>query len=232
MMDRSLKFSGCTISSYDCHCLDLLTPEERQVIEDNSVTIHYKKGETICKQGALVSQVMYMEEGLAKVFVDNGSNSLLLRITPPGSFIGLSAISEDFSTFPYSAKVYVDSVIRQVDVKVFRDILQQNNRFAREIINILSANSVQIYGRFFCLTFKQAYGRLADILLCLTERIFKQKEFLLPLTRKDLAELSGMSSETVVRMLKRFSDDKLIEMSGKNIHVLDVEKLQRISETG
>jgi CRP/FNR family transcriptional regulator, polysaccharide utilization system transcription regulator len=231
-MDRSLQFSGCTISSFDCKCLDKLTQKEHQLIDENSVRINYRKGEMICKQGGFVSQIMYVEEGLAKVFIDNGTNSLLLRLVPGGSFIGLSAASEEFSTFPYSAKVYVDSVVRQIDVKVFRQVLRNNNQFATEIINILSANSVQIYGRFFCLTYKQAYGRLADIVLCLTQRVFRQEKFNLPLSRKDIAELSGMSSETVVRLLKKFSEDELIRMNGKSIEVIDVERLQRISETG
>lgn len=231
-MDSSVAFSGCTISSYDCRCFDLLTPVQQHMIDENSVRINYKKGEMICKQGGFVSQIMYVEEGLAKIFIDNGSNLLLLRLTPEGSFIGLSAVSEEFSTFPYSAKVYIDSVIRQIDVKVFQEIISQNNRFAREIINILSANSVQIYGRFFCLTYKQAYGRIADIILCLSEKIFKQNPFSLPLTRKEIAELAGMSSETVVRMLKRFSEDGLIETEGKQVKVLDIKRLQHISQTG
>jgi CRP/FNR family transcriptional regulator, polysaccharide utilization system transcription regulator len=231
-MEESIKFSGCTISSFDCKCLEKLTGQEQLLFDEHSVRINYKKGEMICKQGSFVSQIMYVEEGLAKVYVDNGKNSLLLRLVPSGSFIGLSAVSDEFSTFPYSSKVYVDSVVRQIDVKTFRQVLEQNNSFAREIINILSANSIQIYGRFFCLTYKQAYGRLADIILCLTQRIFKQTKFELPLSRKDIAELSGMSAETVVRLLRKFSDDKLILMHGKSIEVIDIDKLQRISDTG
>lgn len=231
-MDKRLQFSGCTISSFDCKCLEKLTPDQQQLINEHSVKIHYRKGEMICKQGGFVSQIMYVEEGLAKVFIDNTINALLLRLVPGGSFIGLSAVSQEFSTFPYSAKVYIDSVVRQIDVKVFREILRSNSDFSSDIINILAANSVQIYGRFFCLTYKQAYGRLADIILCLTQRIFKQEKFDLPLSRKEIAELAGMSSETVVRLLKKFNEDGLIRMNGKSIEVVDVERLERISETG
>ena len=225
---NSSQFSGCTISSDNCECLDKLSEAEKKLIEQNSVKIKYKKGEIICKQGGFVSQVMLMEKGLAKVFIDNGANSLLLRIIPDGSFIGLSAISEEYSTFPYSAKAYIDSEIMQIDVKIFKQIILQNAEFAKEVIDILSANSVQIYGRFFCLTHKQAYGRLADIILCLADRIFKQEKFELPLSRKDIAELAGMSSETVVRMLKKFNEEGLIKMEGKRMEVLDVKRLQRI----
>lgn len=232
LMDYSSQFSGCTISSYNCECLEKLPEEEKDLIEKNSVKIKYKKGEIICKQGGFVSQVILMKKGLAKVYVDDGAHSLLLRIIPNGSFIGLSAVSEEYSTFPYSAKTYIDSEIMQIDVNIFKQVILRNATFAKEIINILSANSVQIYGRFFCLTHKQAYGRLADIILCLADRIFKQENFNLPLSRKDIAELAGMSSETVVRMLKKFNEEGLIKMEGKRLEVLDFDRLQRISETG
>lgn len=232
MGNTVIQSTSCTISSRQCRCFDMLTDEETKLLDNNSVRIKYKKKEIICKQGTFVSHVMYLESGLAKVFLDNGTNTLVLKIIPDGNLIGLASVSEESNTYHYSAMAYIDSEVRQVDIKIFRQLLQQNPLFAKEVIDILSANSVQIYGRFFCLTHKQAFGRLADILLCLSDRIFKNAEFELPLSRKDLAELSGMSSETVIRMLKKFHDDKLIFMEGKNFKVLEYDRLKRISETG
>ncbi len=231
-MDNLERFSGCTLSFHQCRCFETLTVEQKEFLDAHSVRIKYRKGEMICKQGGFVSHVMYMEQGLAKVFLENGSNSLVLRVIPDGNFLGLASISEEHSTFPYSAMAYVDSDIRQIDIHAFRKLMELNNQFVKEIINILSANSLQIYGRFFCLTYKQAFGRLADILLCLADRIFKNTEFDLPLSRKELAELSGMSSETVIRMLKEFKEEGLIRMDGKAIQVMDYERLKQISDTG
>jgi CRP/FNR family transcriptional regulator len=146
-----------------------------------------------------------MERGLAKVFLENGNNPLVLRITPESNFLGLASVSEEHAYFPYSAMVYIDSEIRQIEVGAFRSVMDQNFEFTKEIIDTLASNSLQIYGRFFCFTYKQAFGRLADILLCLADRIFKNCEFDLPLSRKELAELSGMSPETVIRMLKELN---------------------------
>ncbi len=224
--------TSCTINSRICKCFERLTAEELDLLEANSVNIHYKKREIICKQGGFVSHVMYMESGLAKVFLDDGTNSLVLKIIPTGNLLGLSSLSEEQNTYQYSAMAYVDSKIKQIDIQVFRQLLHMNAAFAKEVIDILNADSSQIYGRFFCLTHKQAYGRLADILLCLSNRIFKQDEFELPLSRKDLAELSGMSSETVIRMLKKFCDDGIIQMGKKSLKVLDYDRLNRISELG
>jgi CRP-like cAMP-binding protein len=225
-------YTGCTISTEPCRCFEKLTPEQKKYLDDNSVIISYKKKEVICKQGSFVSHVMFVEEGLTKVFLDNGENSLVLKIIPGGNLLGLSSLSEGQNTYQYSAMAYVDTIIKQIDVKVFREMLSINSEFAKEVIEILSANSVQIYGRFFCLTHKQAYGRLADILLCLSDRVFNNPEFELPLSRKDLAELSGMSAETVIRMLKKFNEEGLISMDGKSFKMMDPDRLRRISETG
>jgi CRP/FNR family transcriptional regulator len=231
-MEKGSHLNSCTISYHHCRCFEKLTDAEMALLNENSVFIKYKKREVICKQGAFVSHVMFMVKGLAKVYLDNGSHSLVLKIIPDRSLLGLSSVSEEHNTFQYSAMAYIDSEIQQIDINVFRQLLKQNADFAKEVIEILSANSLQVYGRFFCLTHKQAYGRLADILLCLSDRIFKQSEFDLPLSRKDLAELSGMSSETVIRMLKKFNDEGLINMEGKNFKILDYDRLLRISETG
>lgn len=231
-MEELTKFSACTLSFHECKCFEKLTQEQMEFLDANSVKIKYKKGEIICKQGGFVSHVMYMEKGLSKVFLENGSNSLILRITPDRNFLGLSSVSEEHAYFPYSAMAYIDSEIRQIEVGAFRKIMAQNFEFTREIIDILSANSLQIYGRFFCFTYKQAFGRLADILLCLADRIFRNCEFDLPLSRKELAELSGMSPETVIRMLKEFNDEGLIRMDGKSIEVIDYKRIKQISETG
>jgi CRP/FNR family transcriptional regulator, polysaccharide utilization system transcription regulator len=231
-MENEMQYSGCTISSHPCKCFDKLTKEEEEFLNKNSTKVNYKKGEILCKQGGYASHIMYIEQGLIKVYLDDGMNTLVLKMIPNGNLLGLSSISEDNTKFQYSAMAYIDTVVKQIDIKAFRELIKTNPEFSKSVIDILSSNSIQINGRFFCLTHKQSYGRLADIILCLADRIFKDKQFQLPLSRKDLAELSGMSPETVIRMLKKFKEDGLIEMDGKSFKIIDHPRLKRISETG
>ncbi len=212
--------------------MEKLTDEEKRQLDAKSVTIRYKKGEIICKQGSFAPHILYVEKGLAKVFIDDGQNSLVLKVIPPGNLLGLTSISDGNNTFQYSSMAYFESEIKQIDISFFKQLLIQNSLFAREVIDILISNSIQINGRFFCLTHKQSYGRLADILLCLSERIFKNVEFDLNLSRKELAELSGLSAETTVRMLKQFKEEGLLTIDGKKLQILDYDKLRKISETG
>jgi len=231
-MDNNQYYSGCTISSYQCHCFTKLSEEEKDILETKSVNVRYKKGETILKQGSFASHIMYIVSGLAKIFIEGQGNLLVLKIVPSGNLVGLTSLNEGNNTFQYSAMAYVDTEIKQIDIQYFRQLLAQNAAFAKEVINILNMNSIQINSRFFCLTYKQSYGRMADILLCLAERIFKNHEFELPLNRKEIAELSGMSTETVVRLLKKFKEEKLIETSNKYLKIIDFDRLRMISQHG
>jgi CRP/FNR family transcriptional regulator len=62
--------------------------------------------------------------------------------------------------------------------------------------------------------------------------IFKCNNFNLNLTRKELAELTGLTPESVIRILSKFKNDNLIQIDGKMIKILDMEKLKQISDYG
>jgi CRP/FNR family transcriptional regulator len=117
-------------------------------------------------------------------------------------------------------------------LQIFKQILRQNPAFGYRIINILNESTAQSYGRFFSLTQKQLHGRLADILLCLSRKIFKTESFDLPLSRSDLSDLTSMSTESVIRIMKDFKDDGIIEINNKSVTLLDIQRLERISEKG
>jgi CRP/FNR family transcriptional regulator len=224
--------SSCTISYHQCRCFDVLTTSEKELLDRHSVKMDYRKREIVFKQGGLVNNIMFVEKGLAKVYIERGDNSLVMMLVPEGNLLGLSSLSEEYNTYQFSAMTYVDSEIRQIDINVFRKFILENPVFAKEIIEKIISDNIQVYGRFFCLTHKQGFGTVADIILCLANRIYKSMHFDLPLSRKDLAELTGMSQETVIRILKKFAEDRLIEMDGKRFSVIDHERLTRISETG
>lgn len=231
-MQKTNQYTSCCIGQHKCNCFNILSPEEHDELFANSVLVKFDKQEIIYKQGGMVSSVMMVESGLVKVFIENENNVLVLKIITPGNLVGLTSISEQNNTYQYSALAYVDTVIRQIDINEFRKLVKKNSTFAKEIIDILNSNSVQIYNRFFCLSHKQSFGRLADILLCLSERVFQESEFELPLSRKELAELTGLTSETVTRILKQFAKDGIIQLNKKKILIIDFQVLREISEKG
>lgn len=224
--------SYCTIEQTHDLCFDLLTKEEAGFLEKNMVVITYRAGETICKQGSLANQIMIIREGLVKLYMENGPDRLVLQILPPNNIIGLSSCSETNSVFYASAQAYLDTIVQVIDMNAFRQVLQSNPAFTNKMLQFLAEQNVITYGRFFCLTRKQTYGRLADVLLCLANRIYKTKRFPLQLSRKELAELSDMSIESIARILTSFKNEKLIEVGSDYIELLEPGKLDEISRRG
>jgi CRP/FNR family transcriptional regulator len=224
--------TSCTVAKTHCNCFEVLTDEQRLLMESKQVEVNFKKGETIIKNGAFATHVIFVCEGLAKVYMEEKDDRLILKIMGPGNLIGLSSLNESEAVFQYTASAYQDTVVKFIDISTFKQLIRENGLFAERIINILSDNANLINNRFFCLTHRQSYGRLADILLCLAGRVFKAEKFQLDLTRKEIAELAGMSTESVIRILKKFQDEKLIEMNGKMVEIKDSEALQRICNTG
>jgi len=234
-MNKTTETKGitqCSIFDFNLSWYELLTEDEKLLIDEHSVSINFKKGETVCKRGAFASHIFFLEEGLVKVYLEERNKNLILTLFTKNNLLGLSALFEGNNKLPYSVSTYTDSRVRMIDIQIFRQLLQQNSEFSYRIINLLNEKTSQIYGRFFSLTQKQLHGRLADILLCLSNRIFKSKSFELPLSRADLGDLTGMSTESVIRMMKEFKDDGLIGMHCKSIELLDVARLERISEFG
>jgi len=232
---KNMPLSGpetCVSYVYELSCFDLLTPEEKDLVDTRSVLVNYKKGEMVCKQGSFASHIMYLEKGLVKIYLEGNPKDLILTITPQKNLMGLQSLYEGNDTFLYSISTYTDSSVRLIDIQMFKQLLKQNPLFAYRILNILNESTSQSYGRFFSLTHKQLHGRLADILLCLSRKIFKSESFDLPLTRSDLSDLTSMSTESVIRILKDFKDDRIIDMNNKSITLLDLPRLDSISAKG
>lgn len=231
-MTEQILRTSCTVTHENCECFNYLTEDQHKLMEEKQRVVHYKKGEIIAKHGSFASHVLFLCEGLVKVYYENKQDSLILKIVGPGNLMGLSSLLKEENIFQSTASAYIDSVVRLIDINLFKQFIEENGKFASEIINILSENTNQINSRFFGMTHRQSFGKLADLLLCLAGRIFKTSVFELNLTRKELAELAGMSTESVIRILKKFQEDNLITISGKTFTISDPEGLQRICDHG
>lgn len=227
-----LHSNQCATGVYEVPCFDLLTADERTLLDEHSVLLQYHKGETIAKQGSFAAHILYLEKGLVKVYLEGNAKNLILNITPEGHLLGLQSLFEGNQYFVYSVSTYTDATVRMIDVATFSRLLRQNATFTHRILNIVNESSAQAYARFFTLTQKQLHGRLADILLCLSAKIFNSDTFELPLSRNDLGELSSMSTESVIRIMKDFKDDGLIDMHTRKIRLLDIPRLAMISRNG
>jgi CRP/FNR family transcriptional regulator len=225
-------FGNCTIACKHEDCFGLLTKEELTALEKHRITINYRKGETLVKQGSSVNHILFLRSGLAKIYLEGSNKDLILKIIPPDHFIGLSSLKCKDDLYIYSSAVYIDSRVDMIDKDFFVKLIENNSKFALSVISIINEATAVSYRRVYSLTSKQMHGKVADLLVCLSENVFLKDEFNVPISRKDFSELLGISVESVVRVFKEFKDSGLVEISGSNFKLLDIEGLKEISNYG
>ncbi len=91
--------NSCVVRTPEGTCFDLLTEDEQKLVDDNMVEVFYKKGEIICKQGSFASKIIFLSEGLVKVYLEGQPKNLILTITPKNNLVGLPSIYEGNNTF-------------------------------------------------------------------------------------------------------------------------------------
>lgn len=233
MIDSNrLTRSSCTISDVILDYRSILTPEELELIDSKTVEVKYRKGEVVFKQGSFANNIVIIHEGLLKTYIEGNDNRLVLQVFSPVKMVGLSALLENSHVRHYSAQVYVESRLSLIEIGVVRQLMASNAAFASKIVSLVAEQFIITSGRFYCLTMKQTYGRLADVLLCLGNRIYRTPRFPLQLSRKDFAELSGMTIESVSRIFTKFKHDGLIALDNDYLELLDIPKLEMISSKG
>ena len=219
----------------DCSCMSMpfkeLSTEELIRINKNKVEVNFKKGETIVKQGALAGHIVYIKKGLVKVYREHANEELVLSLESRGKMLGLHAIFTQ-NVYSYSVCAYEDVSVCLHDIKTVASLFKKNSTFGFQMLNHLNEETLFSYERMESLSLKQLQGRFADILLCLSLRIYKRKSFKIPLSKKDLAGITKMSQESLSRVIKDFTKDKIIEYKGNHISILDFEKVRHLSLVG
>lgn len=209
-----------------------LQPEEIDLLEFNKQEITFHNGESICKQGAFASHILLLKTGKAKLLQESKIRNLILKIVMPGDFLQLPSLFGE-NVFQFSVvSIEERTVVWFINKNTMVELIKKNSNFAIEIIKTINKNKLDIIDRFRCLTQKQAHGKMADIMLYLSERVYKSSNFQMTLSRRDLAELTGMSTETVVRILTELKNDGLIKMNGKKIELMSSSLLHKLSEVG
>lgn len=200
-------------------------------INKNRVDLNFKKGETIIKQGAIAGHIAYVKSGLVKVCRDHVNEELVLALESRGKLLGLHALFNN-NIYNYSVYACEDISVCLHDISSISSFIKTNCGFNTEILRHLSDEILFSHERMESLSLKQLHGRFADILLCLSLRIYKRKSFTIPLSKKDLAGVTRMSQESLSRVIKDFTKDNIIEYKGNHIAILDYDKVRHLSLVG
>jgi len=210
----------------------LLTEDQKALLSKNLNEVRFRKKDVIFRQNTRASHVMFVRNGLVKVFKEGRNDRcIILKVATAGTFIGLLSVFGE-KQHQYSAAAIQDSDICDVDATIFKSILLENGKFALHFLNLVSIDGLFIFDRLLGQAHKQLPGRIADVILYFSQEVYKSQSFEFPFTRKELADLAGTTKESFIRTLTEFKNDRIIENEGSQVTIKSMDIIKTLSELG
>lgn len=210
-----------------------LPPDELAMLTANMSTQAYTKGEIIFREGAYATGIFLLGDGKAKKYkADKEGKEQIIYVANKGEIMGYHAILAE-ERYPDSAAVLEDSLISFIPKEDFLKVLDKSKLLSQRLLKTLSheffvlANSVALYAQ------RSVRERFAMQLVLMRE---KYKENFTPgmsveinLSREDLSNLVGTARENILRILKDFKQEGILETKGRKIIIKDINKLLAIT---
>lgn len=213
--------------------LNVLSEAEHSRLLSNQSEQLCQKGDIIFREGTVPSGVFIIKNGRIKKYKsDRNGKEQIIYIAGEGEMIGYHAVLSE-ERYPDSAAALERTLLVFIPKEDFLEVLNRSPQFTRLLLKALSheftvfANSISVFAQ------RTAQERLAIALIVLREK-FKNadtegKEPVLNISRADLANMAGIAEDNVIRLLKDFKNDGILETEGRKIVIRDVRLLVKRS---
>ncbi|MFC2066471.1 Crp/Fnr family transcriptional regulator [Chloroflexota bacterium] len=165
-------------------------------------------------------------EGKVKVLKHSSlGKEFIIAFFGPGEMFGEVAVFEN-KPYPASAQAAAETRVVRIRREDFMAFLTRRPQVALRVINVLGGRLRDAQSRLRDLAGERVEQRLASVLLML----FLKLGTTLPFTRQELADMTGTTTETVIRLMSHLKDRGIISSTRGKIIILHEEKLRILSE--
>jgi CRP/FNR family transcriptional regulator, polysaccharide utilization system transcription regulator len=191
----------------------------------------YKRGDILYQEGNRISGFYCVNHGIIKVFKTGfDGKEQIIRFAKKGDIIAYrSVLSNELACT--SAKVIEDCQVCFIPSEVLISFIKVNSTFALEMMKLACHELGEANSFITDIAQKTVRERLAEVLIFLVHDFgLDNQQFLnISLTREELANIVGTATESVIRLLSEFKSDKLVELNGRRIKILNIKGLEKIS---
>lgn len=208
-----------------------LSSEESQILNYEKDFRQYKRGDILYQEGNRISGFFCINSGVIKIFKTGfDGKEQIIRFAKKGEIIAYrSVLSNELACT--SAKVLEDCHVCFIPSEILIQFIKTNSAFSLELLKLACHELGEANSFITDIAQKTVRERLAEILLLLANDFgLDEENFLkLSLTREELANIVGTATESVIRLLSEFKSDKLVELNGRKIRILNQRGLEKIS---
>lgn len=210
-----------------------LTPADRARIGEHARLKQFARGEDLFREGDPGDALLVIVEGRVKIFKSTASGKqIILEIFGAGEPLGAVAVYEAMP-FPASALALEDTSCIRVEARDFYRLLEQHPVLVRGLLSGLSLRIGELTRRLTELSGGRVETRFARLFLKLAEQMGRQAQggtFVpMPLQRQELADLTGTTIETCIRIMSRWEKDNVIHTGKDGFVILDRDEIEAVA---
>ena len=208
-----------------------LTDQEFAQLNFDKTCSLYKKGSIIYREGSRLTGFYCITKGILKIFKTGiDGKEQIIRFAKKGDIIAYrSLLSQELACT--TAKVIEETVLCHIPYQTLLYLIQNNWQFSHHMLQIVCRELREANSYITDIAQKTVRERLAEVLLLLKDNfnLDSTNTLQISLTREELANMVGTATESVIRLLSEFKQDKMIDLQGRKIKFLDVAKLTRVA---
>jgi len=207
-----------------------LTDPEFERLTDEKVTEYHKRGSVLYHEGNRINGFYCISQGIIKVYKTGiDGKEQIIRFAKRGDIIGFRSILSNEQACT-TAQVIDDATTCYIPGETLIHLVKNNGNFSIELMQLTCRELGQANAYITDIAQKSVRERLAEILVQLKNDFGLDEENVLKitLTREELANIVGTATESVIRLLSEFKQDKLIELNGRKIKIVNLPALMKV----
>lgn len=208
-----------------------LSAEETDILNYEKECRQHRRGDVLYQEGSRISGFFCVNNGIIKVYKTGfDGKEQIIRFAKQGDIIAYrSVLSNELACT--SAKVIEDCQVCFISSEILISFIKSNSTFALDLLRLACHELGEANAFITDIAQKTVRERLAEILLLLVNDfgVDNDKYLKISLTREELSNIVGTATESVIRLLSEFKTDKLVELSGRKIKIIDARGLEKIS---
>jgi CRP/FNR family transcriptional regulator, cyclic AMP receptor protein len=199
----------------------------QQFIEGRNID-KYRKKQLIYTEGNHPLRLYYIQKGKVKVFKRNDDGKeLVVSLYKEGDFFGYIALLEE-TAYKDSAEAMEECEIAVIPKQEFDELMRTNHEAAHKFIKLLANDISQKEQHLLNIAYNSLRKKVADALIVMVEKYKGDEDFVINISRENLAAIAGTATESLIRTLSDFKLEKLIDIKDGNITILNYDKLKRM----
>jgi len=197
-----------------------------------ALEIHHKEGELIAQEESYASGLYIVQSGLVKIgkYGSSGAEKRVLRFLSVGELFGLESVVLGHSTHVQYAKTLIETSLLFIERHNLLSFQKEHPKLCTDFTRWLAREVVMLELKLTREAVESVDRNLALILIALAHNYGQSHEegivLDLVIQRRTLAEMLGVSTESLMRSLKRFRDRRLIVTDGRRITITDLEAMK------